>query len=107
MDSIERAVLRWFLYGEVGSSSKALAGVLCGFAGDNDSHPYDPDDFRRCVELLNAVPGSRKLLHHAKDLGGAWPALVDNWRELEGLLIEELPNGKAPKLYNRMKELGC
>jgi hypothetical protein len=36
-----------------------------------------------------------------------WKNIIDNWSELTRLYLEELPTGRAPKLYERMKALGC
>jgi hypothetical protein len=35
--------------------------------------------------------------------GGAWAALVGVWEELEALYQAELPTGRAPQLYAKMR----
>jgi len=105
-------VLKWFVQGETGISSEALAAAICDIAPDDTwakygNHPADPDDFKRCVKFLDTVPEARKHLHKAAALSDVWARLVGNWDELEALFREEYPTKSAPKLYARMKELGC
>lgn len=38
-------------------------------------------------------------------LSNEWEVLAAHWDELEALYREELPTGRAPKLYDRMQEL--
>ena len=111
---LEEQVLDWFTNGEQGISSRALATVVLDKPvskrdGQFSNWPHDPDDLRRCLLFLYACPAAREHLHKAKALGGAWPALIDAWDELEALLNSEVPGlgrGMARRTYDRMKELG-
>lgn len=105
-------VLKWFVQGETGVSSKALAAAVCDLAPDETwakfgNHPADPDDFKRCVKFLDAVPEARQHLHKVAALSDVWARLVEHWDELEALFREEWPTKSVPKLYERMKQLGC
>ena len=105
-------ILKWFIQGETGISSKALAAAVCGLEPDETrvkfgNHPADPDDFKRCVKFLDSVPEARLYLNRAKALSEVWTRLVEHWDELESLFREEYPTKSAPRLYSRMKELGC
>lgn len=99
----------WLMSDDTGVSSKTMAAVLCGvpYALNRRHHPSDPDDFGRCHRFLEAVPEARAKLVEMKRASSVWSNLVDSWDELTALYLEELPSGKAPRLYARMKELGC
>lgn len=69
-------------------------------------HPHDPDDFRRCVLLLEVVPEWKEKLHLLKDASPVWTKLVENWPLFTELLQEQL-RGKKNDLYKLMQEIGC
>ena len=98
----------WLANGNRGISSEAITSHLTGinFRGPwGLGHPYDPSDFGRCMELLEAVPEFRPRLKEMAEVSPVWAELVENWDELEKLYKEEFPTGKAPKLYDRMQEI--
>lgn len=111
----------WLAGGERGLSSEAIVITLTGeswWAGRTSrtvlDHPYDPADLRRCMKLLKAVPLARVGLPAMRAVSSEWAALIDHWDELEALALEEVPDflegarangGKAPRLYERMREL--
>jgi hypothetical protein len=97
----------WMKCDETGDSSMFMARVLAGYLFGSCHHPHDPDDFMRCVKLLEAEPKFRNGLSLMRKRSHVWAKLVEHWEELETLYREELPMGSAPKLYARMKELGC
>lgn len=104
-------VLDWFGRGEVGASSKAMALAAVGVPDAERDHPYDPDDFRRCLLLLDHVPEIRDEFDAIAAMSPTWSALVERWDELEKLFYEEagslypLPGKTAPKLYEQIKEI--
>jgi len=106
-------VLNWFAQGEIGVSSKTMACTVIGMTLDDtwsayENHPSDPDDFRRCLLFLEAVPEARSHFNKISKLSPVWERLVDSWDVLESLLKEEMSKGnKAPKTYEMMKNLGC
>lgn len=110
---IGKQLNEWLRSGNVGLSSKAIASKMTGINFVKTEiwglpHPSDPSDFKRCVDLLIAVPEFKDRLDEMKEVSPTWAALVDNWDELERLLLEESAIGPlAPNLYSRMKELGC
>jgi len=101
-------MLRWLLTGCVGASSKAMAAHLCGFpcAGD---WPSDPDDFARCLMLLDAVPEARAELHRMAEVNRYWAALVARWDEIETTFRSETITPRvwfaAPKTLRLMREV--
>jgi hypothetical protein len=78
-------------------------------------HPHDPDDFGRCYRFYLAAMCDHEgkcrdftgKLALVAALSPVWKNIIDNWSELTRLYLEELPTGRAPKLYERMKALGC
>jgi hypothetical protein len=108
--------LEWLLGPDTGFSSLTIFYVLTsehtiaasarlGLHG-RGSYPHDPDDFGRCYRLLKAIPEWRARLGEVADVYDVvWPELVDAWDELEALYEQEAPSGRAPKLYQRMKQL--
>ena len=110
---ISKQLNDWLQNGDLGLSSKAIASKMTGINFVKTEiwglpHPRDPSDFKRCIDLLIAVPEFKDRLDEMKEVSPIWKVLVDNWGELEQLLLEESAIGPlAPKLYARMKELGC
>ena len=104
----------WLINGEHGISSKNIFAVLSGGYSQAEGKlctPSDPDDFKRCSQLLQAVPQWRSELHNLKPISETWSNLVDNWDKLENMLIEarELwsKNKGAKEMYDFMESLGC
>lgn len=100
----------WLESHDTGASSLAIVYRLYGHgrgSQNSKAHPLDPSDFGRCHRLLEAVPQARTQFCEMRDVSEVWARLVEHWEELTALYLEELPSGKAPKLYARMKALGC
>lgn len=106
----------WFLHGEVGVSSKAIAMRMLGASpeqitafGASATHPHDSDDFRRCHELIEWVPEIRPRLGEMAAVSDTWAVLVEHWDELTAMLVQTLESGdeRASQMYERMRELGC
>jgi hypothetical protein len=104
---------KWFTT-DSGMSSMTIASVLvpelrqaCLARLDYDAGfwPRDPDDFGRCHRLLALIPDGVARLGEVSAAYPKWSRLVAAWRELASLYEEERPNGTAPKLYRRIKEL--
>ena len=111
---IDENLIQWLANGERGLSSETIATKLSGIncMGPFDSKkfgwsPSDPDDFRRCLLLLEQVPEFKERLHEMKEVSELWGKLVDNWDEFDKLYYEEWDTGKCPKLFDRMKEIVC
>ena len=107
----------WLANGETGISSKTIHAVLTGMVDNtvfNTSPswfrydvPSDPSDFRRCYLLLKFIPEWKQRLHEVAERFPKWKPFVEQWDELTQLYEEERENvdGKARKLYARMREL--
>jgi hypothetical protein len=103
--ALKAKITEWFCTGEVGSSSKAMAACIGG-AEAGTSHPLDPDDLRRCVLFLQAVPEARQHMPKVRGLSVKWAKLVDNWDELEKTLLAEMAGGNdAPKTWELMEKV--
>ena len=100
----------WLAMGERGISSEAIVSALTGvpvgrrLAGDD--YPHDPSDFRRCEDLLDAVPLARLVFANVmQHRSPEWRALVAEWDGLCELMEVERPTGSCPRMYARMREL--
>lgn len=89
-------LLRWFAFGQVGISSKCMA-IYLGIGERpkprDQGHPHDPDDFDRCLALLEAVPSLRHRLPLMAHISPEWKALVENWDRIEASHLEEVGLG--------------
>lgn len=105
----EQKANEWLATGERGTSSETIFEVITGkkITKYGKSHPYDPDDFRRCYLLLKAVPEWKNKLHLLKSESKTWANLVDNWDKLTEMLEEQLKTKKANGMYEFMENLGC
>ena len=85
------ALERWCEVGRRGASSDAMAHALGGMrCNDPKAHPHDPDDFSRCLWLLNAVPELRPQLPTMAGVSPVWAELVQAWDAIEALFMEEV-----------------
>jgi hypothetical protein len=103
----------WRTHGEQGVSSKTMFKYIGGIdiTGGRESHPHDPDDFKRCYKLLQAIPQFKQNLHLMKEVSPVWSKLVDNWDKLtemyEQNVKEDWKNYKKIGMYEFMDSLGC
>lgn len=111
MDTTQKAVINWLANGETGLSSETMAFWLAFDVKKEDgSHPHDPDDMDRCLNLLSVAPGLRDRLPKMAELNKTWAALVARWNEIESMQMDEIGLGwtkamSAPKTYALMKEV--
>lgn len=100
-------ILNWLANGKTEISSKTIAFKMLDIEYSEPCHPHDPDDFRRCMLLLEEVP--EIILHFDKmrEVSPIWDRLVDRWSELQKTLKEEMSQGRivAPKTYDIMQEI--
>lgn len=107
----------WAENGEHGVSSKTMFNHLSkslqvlGLKNHYQGHPSDPDDFKRCYKLLQAVPQWKARLNELKTISSVWVKLVDNWDKLtemyEQNVREDWNNYKKVGMYEFMESLGC
>jgi hypothetical protein len=95
----------------VGSSSATIWAALTGKKmpfGWHPDVPLDPDDFRRCHQLLMLIPGWRARIAEVATRFPEWAPFVEAWDELERLYLEAMhPENASEKkkwdpLYDRM-----
>lgn len=105
-------IYNWLRSDDTGLSSKAMVRHLSQGKVAVDlaphwcqSHPLDPADFGRCVRMLEAAPEYRPLVPRMATLSPTWAAYAARWDEMEAMYREELPTGKAPRLYALMQEI--
>lgn len=106
--TLHERLLGWYVGGERGSSSEALAAALVEPPRKPYSYPGDPADLRRCLLLIKAVPEAKGAIDVLALYSEQWTRLAAVWDELERQLIAEigydLPcRGQAPKTYTMMR----
>lgn len=79
----------WLASDDVGMSSKFMASVLSGKFQAEFAIPYDPDDFGRCVRMIQAVPELEPLIGEMRKHGPMWTAVADKWERWSEMLNEE------------------
>lgn len=103
--SIEQRALFWALAGQTGTSSKAIAKHMTGFAAEQPNGfmpPSDGDDRRRCIRLLELIPEWLPRLNEMKKydapdvkpqgitIGGSGISAFDNtWSKQIPLIAKE------------------
>lgn len=77
----------WITSGHCGSSSGFMASwILKKMAGFAEyAHPYDADDFERCLLLQSCVPACRDI-SAMESASMEWAGLARNWEQLKTLI---------------------
>lgn len=107
-DIIKRAEW-WLKNGETGLSSMTMWSFFMGNKSFGISYPHDPDDFKRCYKLLEAVPEWKERILEIKVLCPEWSNLADNWDTLtkmyEQNVEEKWENHEKIGMYQLMNKL--
>ena len=84
-------IREWLNNGERGVSSNTIIAHLCKLPGVLNNHfpsiPYDADDLKRCVKLIDACPELVPLMPYMVEcdpwsqMAGVWDELVDTYRK--------------------------
>lgn len=106
-------LIEWLAGGRRGVSSNTIVTHLTGIDALRDwggDVPYDPADFDRCLQLLQAVPSLRLELRRMATYSQRWQALVERWDEIEACHLDEVGLGwtkakSAPKTYELMRSV--
>lgn len=104
---LQRKVLIWLASNRTGISSETMAYTALGLKPYRSSHPSDPADLGRCMNLLDQIPAIREHFDEIAALSPEWGRLIASWGEITGLLEDERrSNGQfAHATYKRMKQL--
>ena len=97
----------WLCGDDTGISSETIVKVALGFKPgrwDFDA-PSDPSDFGRCYRLVKRFPYLRKSFSKVAKACPRFKPILANWDELCAMYDAEKPQGRAPLMYARMKEL--
>lgn len=101
---IEHRIRWWRDYGERGISSNTIFSAFMGYRMVDACYPFDPDDFRRCKQLLDLIPEWRSDLGKVSTAYPWFAPMIEAWDEIESLFVEEVSKGRiAPKCYERMQ----
>lgn len=82
MASLHEQLSFWFLAGEKGMSSEAIASRAYGVPGRHGwhSYPHDIDDFKRCYYMLKMCPAVS--IECMQGVSEVWDRLVQAWPQL-------------------------
>jgi len=95
----------WIRRGEHGVSSETIYGVFAVARPRRSDVPQDPDDFRRCRQLLDLMPEWRSRIGEVALVYQWYRPFTNRWDEMDRLWDEESPYGKCPQLYLLMQTL--
>lgn len=108
-------IMNWLANGETGISSDAIAFKMSGVINGRTflTHPIDPDDFKRCLKLINLIPEIRPRLSEMREISPEWNALIEHWSDVETSFMSEVAEWltvkysakSAPKTYAMMKKI--
>lgn len=94
----------------VARESKAAVIIEKFFSGavsalDTISHPTNPHELWRCINLFVVHPEYKERIAELANLSPAWRLLVQYWQPLEKMCREEWPNYDAPYTAEKMKRM--
>lgn len=102
---IEHRIQWWKQRGEHGTSSNTIYSAFMGGQPRDVNWPLDPDDFRRCKQLLDLVPEWRTDLGKVSEAYPWFAPMISQWGEIERLYLSEIETGVCRKTYGFMKPL--
>lgn len=109
----------WLIGPYTGMSSETIFSVLAAqgllLLSDparvrrfNIRTPSDPEDFSRCHDLLQKMPGWAERIGEVGEAYEVWKPFSDNWTYLTELYLEETAAGpQCPRLYDRLRVLNA
>lgn len=89
----------WLECDDVGASSKYMASVMSGAFNAPHAYPRDPDDFGRCIRLVDSVVMLGLPVSTMAGHGPEWAAVAKNWDAWSELYISE----QYAELYSAMR----
>lgn len=94
---IELRIAWWITHGEVGLSSKTIWLFFTNTKNNSidpmHNYPHDPDDFKRCYQLLQLIPEWRGRLHEMRYLSTPWSNLIQHWDMLSDMFERNEKSG--------------
>ena len=93
----------WWKYGERGMSSESIWVFFTKRGSSKTAYPHDPDDFRRCYELLKVMPEWRDRINEVGLLSNAWFQLTSNWGKLEEMLLDLIEKSVIKEVAELLK----
>lgn len=104
-------ILKWFLSGDTGLSSKALASCFLGHDYEDQYFaPRDPSDVGRCLRLIRIVPEIRRCVDILAKKHKIWALVAPHWDAIEKSMIDEVgidweKGRSAPITFNLMSKV--
>ena len=102
--TMEQKILQWYATWDVGNSSETMVSIVM-WTNRHIDRPYDPADFNRCYELVQAVPEIKDNFDKIKQASKQREFIITNWDLMVSMLLEERQTGTCRKLYDYMQQL--
>jgi len=109
MKTVEKRLIEWFVSGDTGLSSEAIAAHMSGLGnGKRMDYPSDPSDLGRCLRLLEKIPEWKERISEMAQYSPGWAGLIKNWAEISKSMADEVgidwsKAKSAPITYDMMK----
>jgi hypothetical protein len=78
-ERLHLALLDWLLSGDVGQSSEVIVREYLGMKQDILYHPVDYQDFKRCYQLVDAIPEMDSAVEKLAFKSEHWLAIARMW----------------------------
>jgi hypothetical protein len=78
-ERVHLALLDWLLAGDVGLSSEQIIKEYLGIQSTTIEYPRDYGDFKRCYQLVNAIPEMQDALGSLAQKSEHWLTIMENW----------------------------
>lgn len=89
LEALRLKILDWLTNGETGLSSKTMASCVAEIECAYNEAPLDPDDFKRCLKLVNRIPEIKTHFDAIAKLSPRWNLIIHHWEEIEACFMAE------------------
>lgn len=101
---ISKKAVNWLLSGDTGISSESMLVTALGIKSKRVgmhglNAPYDPSDFKRCLELVKEIPEIKEFFPEISKKIPVFKKILENWNELEDIYEKDKKYGISPELY--------
>jgi hypothetical protein len=81
-ERVHLALFDWLLTGGVGLSSEQIIREYLGLESPTIDYPLDYQDFKRCYQLVNAIPEMNSAVEKLAFKSEHWLAIAKNWPDI-------------------------
>ena len=107
---LNEQILEWIGKGDFCPSSLVMAVAVTGAGCRIKNYPAVPQEFTRCLRLLDEIPETRQHMDRVAKISKPWRKLVHRWGQIEKTVRDEVgidwsKGISAPRTYLLMKEV--